>query len=130
MKLNIKEDEMMSEQWLAENGFDGLYCLNEFVDCVCEKSDLFPCGEYNFDCIPGVYKDCRICADKLEYDCKGDETDFCIHPLITSSENWMKYDEFKDIQIVDYDGWNKSNFEYSWNEPITQDEFIRRLSLL
>ena len=44
----------------------------------------------------------------------------------TSSE-WINEFGYK---VLDPDGWNRQNFDYSWNqEKITIDEFKKRLSL-
>lgn len=40
-----------------------------------------------------------------------------------TSQDWME--EFGDT-ILDPDGWDRSNFEQSWNELITQEEYISR----
>lgn len=45
------------------------------------------------------------------------------------SSDWMKL--CPDVVIVDFDGWDRSNpanFEKSWGEPITREEFNRRLA--
>lgn len=45
-----------------------------------------------------------------------------------TSEQWFKDEEFKHIQIIDADGWNRDNFEYSWFvEEITKIQFIGRI---
>lgn len=30
------------------------------------------------------------------------------------------------VQVADPDGWDRSDFQRSWNERITRDEFLRR----
>ena len=43
------------------------------------------------------------------------------------SSEWCKMFNFK---IIDPDGWDRNNFQFSWKqELITLDEFQRRLSL-
>lgn len=42
------------EEYLEENGFDGLYVPGE---CACLKDDLFPCSETPVDCKPGYRKE-------------------------------------------------------------------------
>ena len=32
------------------------------------------------------------------------------------------------FEVLDPDGWDRTNFQESWNEPITRDEFMRRVS--
>lgn len=48
--------------------------------------------------------------------------------MIKTSEEWSK--SFIDyFQICDPDGWDRSNFHYSWMEQkITLDEFVRRFA--
>lgn len=43
-------------------------------------------------------------------------------PKLPSSE-WAR---LLGIRIVDPDGWDRKNFEASWSEPITVDEFRSR----
>ena len=46
-----------------------------------------------------------------------------------TSKNWLKLDKYKGIIIIDPDGWNRQNYDYSFDEQrITQKEFERRLS--
>ena len=46
-----------------------------------------------------------------------------------SSEEWSKIVEQEEgIIILDADGWDRSNFDASWNEPITKKTFDRRLA--
>jgi len=65
----------MSEKWLEENGFDGLY--NVSAGCACERADFLICSEdCSFkDCKPGVYKNCRTCRLRQFEDCSDP---FCI----------------------------------------------------
>jgi len=43
-----------------------------------------------------------------------------------TSAEWIKEVEY---EVLDPDGWDRNNFDYSWNkEKITFDEFKRRLS--
>lgn len=49
--------------------------------------------------------------------------------ILKSSEEWSK--EFFDyFEIWDPDGWDRSpeNFDREWNEPISKEEFFRRVS--
>lgn len=41
--------------WLRRRGFDGLYFPGE---CACKVDDLYPCGERQDGCKPGVLKPC------------------------------------------------------------------------
>lgn len=46
-----------------------------------------------------------------------------------TSEYWQHSNGFKYLIVCDPDGWNRSNFEYSWfRELITKEEFQKRLS--
>jgi hypothetical protein len=44
-------------------------------------------------------------------------------------ETWLKDPEFEGIIILDPDGWDRKNFTVSWTEPITRDEFRRRMMI-
>lgn len=48
--------------------------------------------------------------------------------MLKTSEEW--YQEIKGfIQVMDPDGWDRSNFDYSWHqEKITKAEFSSRVS--
>jgi len=47
--------------------------------------------------------------------------------LERTSEEWLKEDCFKHIQIMDPDGWDRSNHNYSFKEEkITIEEFEHR----
>lgn len=47
--------------------------------------------------------------------------------ILKTSEDWAKT-ELKDIQILDPDGWNRRDLQFSWYEElITREEFHRRL---
>jgi len=45
-----------------------------------------------------------------------------------SSEEWHK-EICPDVVIMDPDGYDRNNFENSWNEKITREEFERRLAM-
>jgi len=45
-----------------------------------------------------------------------------------TSDEWHK-ELCPDTIILDPDGWDRSNFEESWNEKISRAEFIRRLGM-
>ena len=50
--------------------------------------------------------------------------------LRTSKEWYENLRGFYSIQIMDYDGWDRNNFGYSFNEElITSEEFDRRLEI-
>ena len=42
------------KKYLEDNGYEGL-CGDE---CGCELADLFPCGEFGGDCVPGYKVPC------------------------------------------------------------------------
>ena len=49
---------------------------------------------------------------------------------IRSAEMWLKHPDFKGIQVLDPDGWDRhGDFSKSWSEPITRYEFEVRLGL-
>lgn len=48
--------------------------------------------------------------------------------LKLSAEHWLKTPLFNRVQVLDPDGWDRSNFEKSWAEPITLSEFQKRLN--
>ena len=45
---------------------------------------------------------------------------------LKTSEEYQK--EYPDIIVLDPDGWNRTNFQYSWyEEKITVEEYFSRL---
>lgn len=51
-------------------------------------------------------------------------------PLTMSSYEWMRQPRFKDVVVLDPDGWDRSSieaFDRSMHEPITEQEFICRV---
>jgi len=46
-----------------------------------------------------------------------------------TSAEWMKTEKYRSLVIFDPDGWDRRNFERSWNEEITEEEFERRVCL-
>ena len=42
---------------------------------------------------------------------------------------WLATADYDGITILDPDGWDRTDFEASWNEPITRHEFTVRLGL-
>lgn len=50
--------------------------------------------------------------------------------LRTSAEWYKNLQKHYDITIMDYDGWDRNNFHYSfYEEKITCEEFDRRLEI-
>jgi hypothetical protein len=47
--------------------------------------------------------------------------------LIRSSHDWLKEPEFKNLTILDHDGFDRANLDESMAELITRKEFDRRL---
>jgi hypothetical protein len=45
-----------------------------------------------------------------------------------STHSWLTEPEYRHIDILDYDGWDRTNLEQSLEELITQKEFEERLS--
>jgi hypothetical protein len=46
--------------------------------------------------------------------------------ILKTSIEWIA--EYPDITIIDPDGWDRSNYDYSFNEEkITKEEFERRV---
>lgn len=44
-----------------------------------------------------------------------------------TSAEWLEHEDFAHIAILDPDGWNRSNYNYSFNEElISSDEFMQR----
>ena len=41
-----------------------------------------------------------------------------------TSEEWERLSGY---HVIDPDGWDRGNFDKSWNERITEDEFNQRL---
>jgi hypothetical protein len=47
-----------------------------------------------------------------------------------TSEQWCKEKDIKlGEDIIDPDGWDRSNFKESWDELISESEFDRRLMM-
>lgn len=50
-----------------------------------------------------------------------------INDLLKTSENWFKM--YPKIKILDPDGWNRVDYDYSWyKELITKETYLSRLS--
>ena len=46
---------------------------------------------------------------------------------LKTSEEWSNDPKYNDIKILDPDGWDRKNFDFSWSELITEMEFNIRL---
>lgn len=45
-----------------------------------------------------------------------------------TSAEWISEATYEDITVLDPDGWDRTNYKYSWNEElITEGEFIARI---
>ena len=62
-RMNLKT---LTQQALAEGGFDGLY--NVDGACACKADDLFPCGLPCEDCRAGYLSECDGTCDTGECD--------------------------------------------------------------
>lgn len=47
-------------------------------------------------------------------------------PLRCPNE-WLGHPDYRGISVVDPDGWDRKNFDASWAEQISKEEFDRRL---
>jgi hypothetical protein len=46
---------------------------------------------------------------------------------LKTSEEWMKTGLLRGSEILDPDGWDRQNYQFSWfEEKITEKEFMRR----
>lgn len=45
---------------------------------------------------------------------------------MTSAE-WLRQSQYAGIVVMDPDGWDRKDFERSWGEEITEEEFFARL---
>lgn len=49
-------------------------------------------------------------------------------PTQQTSEYWSKTEDFQRYQVLDPDGWDRKNFQFSWfEELVTKEEFQKRL---
>jgi hypothetical protein len=46
-----------------------------------------------------------------------------------STHSWMQDLQYRGLIICDPDGWDRKNLEVSMSEPITREEFERRVRL-
>ena len=45
---------------------------------------------------------------------------------LKSSAEWS---EDLDVRVVNPDGWDRSNFDYDWNRPISRVEFVQKAGM-
>ncbi|MFZ5713016.1 MAG: hypothetical protein ACOY3N_09270 [Bradyrhizobium sp.] len=43
------------------------------------------------------------------------------------ADDWLRQPKYACLTVRDPDGWDRKNFEASWAEEITEQEFNRRL---
>jgi uncharacterized protein with von Willebrand factor type A (vWA) domain len=50
---------------------------------------------------------------------------------LKSSQEWLQeiQENFPQVVVLDPDGWDRKNYQESWNEPITREEFEKRFSM-
>jgi hypothetical protein len=48
-----------------------------------------------------------------------------MNEILRPSGQWVL---LTGLDILDPDGWDRQNFNQSWTEPISRDEFMRRAS--
>lgn len=48
-------------------------------------------------------------------------------PEMKCAAAWLCEPQYRGIVVFDPDGWDRSNYEASWKEEITEDEFRARL---
>jgi len=79
----------------------------------------------------GINREIRVLEDLLNYhQILLDENDIEEKALtafnIKTSQEWQEL--FPSIKVIDPDGWDRSNFQFSWyEEKITKDEYDKRL---
>jgi len=44
-----------------------------------------------------------------------------------NAEEWLAEPQYAGVTILDPDGWDRKNYEESWAEEITREEFEKRL---
>jgi hypothetical protein len=44
-----------------------------------------------------------------------------------TAEQWLAEPQYAGVEVLDPDGWDRSNYAASWAEPIDETEFKRRL---
>ncbi len=54
---------------------------------------------------------------------------FIMDNIKKSSNNWFKEPEYSNLLIINYHGWDRGNLQTSLLEPITREEFNRRVNL-
>lgn len=47
--------------------------------------------------------------------------------ILLTPDEWLRTEAYKDLTILDPDGWDRTNFEEDWIKPITVEEFNKRI---
>lgn len=50
-----------------------------------------------------------------------------MEPTKRTPDEWLRRPAYAGLVILDPDGWDRKNFEASWAEAITEQEFTRRM---
>lgn len=48
---------------------------------------------------------------------------------LKNAEGWLATSDYAGVTVLDPDGWDRKNFEHSWAEELTREEFDSRLTL-
>ena len=51
-----------------------------------------------------------------------------VNATLKSASEWLREPQYYGVTIIDPDGWDRTDFDASFDEPITLDEFQRRLN--
>ena len=85
---NVRE---IVEQYLKENGYDGLY--NEIGECGCPCDDLMPCDNGGmYECEPAIQHYCPCCGESV------------FMPVSSLVELCQKWDEKQKATLADLFG--------------------------
>jgi len=49
--------------------------------------------------------------------------------ILRTAEEWLAQPQYAGITVLDPDGWDRRNYEESWNEKISENEFGKRLGV-
>lgn len=50
-------------------------------------------------------------------------------PLLLSADEWLALPEYAGLEVEDPDGWDRKNFQASWAEKISKQEFDKRVAI-
>ncbi len=48
---------------------------------------------------------------------------------LNNADGWLAKPEYEGLTIMDPDGWDRKNYDESWAEEITQEEFEKRVAI-